>query len=257
MMRSIGILVLGCLLALPAAGATIRFGGVDAQSQYTGFSGPPGPDTPGVFTFNDTVNGANPGPEPGTVTTEENIAGLVGGRINLELFLDTSSYDPATDSLLDARFVGTGPTPEITIWDAGQTTLLLSFDVQFVDVVSASPFGGGALSLGDSPRGDPPQAVNSSLLVSGGSLAGAVGGIGTEAVLQLILSRPNPALPIAGFPFFNGYLNDSLTVGITTNPLSAVNWDIAIVPEPDTGILVGASLVVLGLLRRERLRRRR
>ncbi len=126
-----------------ATAAPIEIGGVDVQSQYTGFGRarptPTPPPTRACSRSTNSINGSNPNPEPGTVTTESQTLGLIGGRVEFEIMLDTSSFDPATGSLLDASFIGTGATPEIVIWDSTQTTVLLAFDVSFVDVAVFTP----------------------------------------------------------------------------------------------------------------------
>jgi len=248
------------LAAAPAGAVTISFSGIDAQSQYTGYSGPPGPDTPGIFTFDDTVNGANLAPEPGVVTAQHNIAGLLGGVINLEMMLDTTGgYDPATDQATIASFMGTGGN-EVTIWDATQTTLLLSFDLSYVDVRNISALGtvNNLVRLGDAEGSLVPN--RSLLTVTGGSLAGTVGGLGTQAVLDIVINDPNPALPddlasaVAGYP---GFWNDSFTSGIAggSTPEAGVNWAITIIPEPGTGSLLGLALLGLAGWRRSQRNR--
>ncbi len=84
---AIACLALGLGLS-PGQARAVAIGGTDAQSQYTGFA--PLLSDSGIFTFDDTLNGANPAPEPGTVTTADGagLAGLVGGVIDLELMLD-------------------------------------------------------------------------------------------------------------------------------------------------------------------------
>ncbi len=239
-----------------ATAAPIEIGGVDVQSQYTGFVPvPPDTDPPadaGVFTFYDSINGSNPNPEPGTVTTESQTLGLIGGRVELEIMLDTSSFDPATGSLLDASFIGTGATPEIVIWDSTQTTVLLAFDVSFVDVAVFTPEIPGLtdsiITLGDSVPDS--LGVLSSLSVVGGTLASAVGGEGTLAVLRLTISKPDPQVTVTNFV---GYLDDSFAVGIPGDPPTlGVNWEITIVPEPGTFLLVCGSLAAFAALSRRR-----
>jgi hypothetical protein len=234
-MKAVQVTLLGAAVAVmlgwaAAAGATpLRIDAVDAQSQYTGFN--PVVSDSGVFTFNDTFNGTNPSPERGTVTSSD-VAGLLSGRVDLEIVLDTTSYDPATSTPLGAPFVGTGPGAEIVIWDASETSVLLTFDVGFINVTSVAPFAMGTPNLDG-------YGVSSQLTVAGGSLAGAVGGIGTAAVLEIIVDSPSPQLT-TGTLF--GYLNDSFTVGIPDQP-PVGQVDIAIViPEPSVFVLGAAAL---------------
>jgi hypothetical protein len=247
-MKAVQAVLLAVALAVGAAstaGATpLRIDAVDVQSQYTGFS--PVVADSGVFTFNDTFNGTNPSPERGTVTASD-VAGLLSGRVDLEIVLDTSSFNPATSTPVGAPFVGTGPGPEIVIWDPTETTVLLAFDVDFIDVTVVAPFGDGSLTLGTPNL--PDYGLSSQLSVSGGTLAGTVGGIGTRAVLEIIIDSPSPQLTTANL---FGYLNDSFTVGIPGSP-PVGQVDIAIViPEPSVFALGATALVALVLRSRRR-----
>lgn len=232
-----------CLAGAPAGAVGIRIGGVDAQSQYTGFT--PVVSDSGVFTFNDTINGANPQAEAGVVTTSDLVGVPVGSVIDLEMMLDTSGFDPATDYLGGATFVGTGPGPEIQIWDSSRTTVLLAFDIDFVDVTGVLPsvFGGpDQFTIGNNQLGQ--LGIDSRITVAGGTLAGSVGGIGTEAVLEVFLSEPDPTIIAANI---NGYLNDDFVVVDQAPPSDAVTWDITIVPEPTALALLGVGLAGLTL----------
>jgi len=239
--RNLFPLALTGLLALaassPAAAAPIALGGVDARSEYTYNAG----TDVGVYTFADTLTG-----EAGTVTTAD-LGGFIGGRITLELLLDTTGFDPTTDNMLDAQFIGTGGN-EIVIWDATQTTTLLSFDVDFVDTVQFGIANGSSITIGENTVGG--VDVTSRLTVTGGTRAGDVGGIGSPAALKLTLNRPQPAVTLANF---QGYWGTSLiTVGNGYAPLSASNWDLLIIPEPGTLLLVGLGVAALAGVRRSR-----
>jgi hypothetical protein len=222
-------------LAAPAGAAPVAIGGVDARSQYTYSAGV------GIYTFDDTATSL-----PGTVTTESGIAGLIGGRITLEIKLDTASFNPATDGVLNARFIGTGPGSEIMIWDAALLTVLLSLDVDYIEVTQKAFGGGSSILVGLNLVED--LGVSSYLTVTGGTLAGDVGGIGTPAVIKLLLNRPQPALTTGNQA---AYFSQSLiTVGNGYAPTSASNWDLLIIPEPGTALLIGLGLVALAHGRR-------
>ncbi|MCP5059189.1 MAG: PEP-CTERM sorting domain-containing protein [bacterium] len=235
-------LALGAALVLVAGAAqAVSIGGTDAQSQYTASSG--------IFTFDDTVSGTA---ERGTVTTADNpaLAALVSGRIDLEIKLDTSGFNPATDLITGASFIGTGPAAEILIWDSTETIVLLSFDVTFVNVTNALPSEiappGGTIIVGNPVASS--YGTDSALTVAGGTMAAAAGGIGTQAVLHINISDPVPTFDLADL--FN-YLDSDFTVGLDVGPTSEVVWEIELlVPEPGTVLLLGMGIAVLASRRR-------
>ncbi|MGI9643989.1 MAG: PEP-CTERM sorting domain-containing protein [Ilumatobacteraceae bacterium] len=237
-----GVVAGALLLAAPTLAVSIT--GIDAQSQYDG--------TSGIFTFDDTLNGSNPNPEPGTVTTADNpaLAALVNGLIDLELELDTTGgFDPATDLFLDASFVGTGAGPEIVIWDSTGSTVLLAMDVSFVNVTNGLP-SEFAPPAGQIVVGNPSitsVGTDSLITVVGGTMAAAAGGIGTNGVLHLNIANPVPSFDLADF---NNWWSQDFTVGFNANPTSAIVWEIEFVPEPGTAILLGSALAALAGLRR-------
>jgi len=232
-------LVLGAALLLAAGAAqAVSLSGNDAQSQYTASNG--------VFTFADAPTGGNPNAERGTVTEVDNpaLADLLWGRIDLEIMLDTSDFDPANGLIIDASFIGTGPAPEVIIWDADENTVLLALDVSFVNVTTASPSmiapPGGIIIVGDPAPSS--VGIDSLLTVSGGSYADAAGGIGMQAVLHINISDPVPTFDVADL--YN-YLDSDFTVGFNTGPTSEIVWEIEFIPEPGTALLLGMGLVML------------
>ncbi|MGH0035052.1 MAG: PEP-CTERM sorting domain-containing protein [Myxococcota bacterium] len=244
------------MLLAPSLAQAVAIGGVDAQSQYTGYT--PVVGDSGVFTFEDTLNGTNPSPEPGTVTTADapGLAGLIGGAIDLEIMLDTSGFNPAAGNLLDASFLGTGAAPEIIIWDSpARNTVLLALDVDFVNVTQILPaFPPFIPCCGSFTIGQPEVSsygVQSQLQVVGGTFAAAAGGIGTGATLQIFISDPVPTLDNTNV---NSFLNDDFTVGFNVNPSSEVTWEINFVPEPGTTLLACSGLAGLAMAGRSRRR---
>lgn len=237
LMLSVAATAALALAASAASAAPVAIGGVDARSDYTYAAGV------GIYTFDDTATG-----EPGTVTTESGIAGLIGGRITLEIMLDTTSFNPATDGVLNASFVGTGPGSEIMIWDSALATVLLSLDVGYIEVTQRAFSSGSRISIGNNVASD--LGVTSYLTVTGGTRAGDVGGIGTPAVIKLLLNRPIPALTTGNEA---GYFSLSpITVGNGYAPLSASNWDLLVIPEPATALLLGLAMAALAHGRRRR-----
>jgi hypothetical protein len=242
------------LLVAPLSAHAVAIGGVDAQSQYLGFT--PVVADSGVFTFEDTLNGTNPAPEPGTVTTADGagLAGLIGGAIDLEIMLDTGSFNPATDNILNATFIGTGAGPEIIIWDSpARNTVLLALDVDFVNVTQILPsYPPFIPCCGSFTIGQPELStygVESQLAVTGGTYAAAVGGIGTGATLQIFISDPVPTFDST---VTTTYLNDDFTVGFNVNPSSEVTWELNFVPEPGTALLAAVGLAGLAMAGRSR-----
>ena len=233
-----------CVFALPSVASALLFhiGGTDAESQYTGAG--TGHADAGILTFDDSLNGNN-NPEPGVVTSSD-IAAFLGLSVAFEVVLGPDrriggAFDPATDNLKLARFVGTGGN-EFRFFDGAMT--LLSFDISYIDVSNATTAFAGVDPDGSITLGDPTETSTSSLLtVSGGSLNQLVGGVGTEARLQVQFVTITPA--ILNNANFKGYLNDNFSSGFGAQPISASTWDLTIIPEPSTAALMGFALLGL------------
>ena len=235
----------GALLALAAGGAgatTIKIGGTDAETQFNRV-GAPILKSPGVLTFDDEFNGFNSS-EPGVVTSADPVvAALLGKAVDFEVALDTSGFDPATGNVRNAAFIGTGAGPELMIRDGN--IVLLAFQVNFIKVSQAphsgSPLGSpdGKILLGN-PTADT-FGVSSNLTVAGGTLNLLVGGNGTHAVMELLMSSLNPEMTKALRN--SGYLDLNFTNGVGTSAVSAT-WNLEIdVPEPASAALLGMALV--------------
>ncbi len=240
---------LALLTANVASAVGIHIGGIDVETQY---NRPGAPVAGGILTFDDAFNGFNT-PEPGLVTTSD-LAALLGATVDFEVALDTSSFNPVTGDVRDAVYIGTGAAPEIFMMSG--STVLLSFDVDFIATSQAahsgSPLGrpDGRIVLGN-PELDQ-LGVASSLTVAGGTLNALVGGFGTPAVMEMLMSSLNPEMTQALRDA--GYLNLNFTNGVGTSA-ETTTWNITIIPEPSTAALLGFSL--LGMLAVVRRRARR
>jgi hypothetical protein len=231
----------------PALASSIQVGGTDAETQYT-YDG--NTDT-GILTFYDAFNGFNL-PENGVVTSSVQVPGLIGKDVMFEVMLDTSSFNATTGDVRDARFIGTGAGPELTIWDGA--TLLLALDVNFIEVSNAFRAGGivggadGTIQMGAFDAQT--YGVASALTVVGGTLNAAVGGIGTGAVMEVLMSSLNP--PMTKALLQSGYLGTNFSNGVGSTGVSTT-WNLAFVPEPQTVVLLAAAaLGALGAARRLR-----
>jgi hypothetical protein len=233
----LGALGLALVTAHAASAVPIHIGGTDAETQY---NRPGAPASAGILTFDDADNGYDAS-QPGRVTTSD-IAALIGADANLEVALDTSAFDPVTDSVSDAQFIGTGAMPEITLMSG--STVLLAFQVHLLDVQQALHSGSvlgrpdGKIALGN-PQLDQ-FGIASNLTVAGGTLNLLVGGVGTRAVMELLMSSLSPKMTLALRDA--GYLNLNFTNGVGTSQESST-WNITIVPEPSTAVLLGFALL--------------
>ena len=263
----------GVLFAAPATASIITITGADEDSQYVGAG--TGDPLAGLMTFTldgddsgfvSAVDGA--GDLTGTGFDPANISATeVRAWFSVELGPNQNPspgnggpFDPATDNVNKARFLGNGADFSIfTVVDpltpGGSNTpdeMLLIFDIDFVDVTASTKAQGlfdtdGSVSLGDPTE----TATSSSLTLVGGTMAAAFGGVGSSARLSVTYaSLSNPILKGGDR---NGYLNDDFTSGISV-PGQAPTWTLTIIPipEPGTASLLGLSLLVItGLARRQ------
>ena len=240
---------LALVTAQVAAAVPIHIGGIDAETQY---NRPGAPASAGILTFDDSDNGYDAS-QPGLVTTSD-IPALLGADVNLEVALDTSSFDPVTGDVRDAQFIGTGAMPEITLMSG--STALLAFQVHLLDVQQALHSGSalgkpdGKIALGN-PQLDQ-FGISSNLTVAGGTLNLLVGGVGTRAVMELLMSSLSPKMNLALRDA--GYLNLNFTNGVGTSQESST-WNITIVPEPSTAVLFGFALLGVVAAARRGVRR--
>jgi hypothetical protein len=260
-------LLAGAPLAAPAGAAVVHIGGVDSQSQ---FISPNAAVTPGLLSFNDTFNSVND-PEPGVVTSSD-LAGfdLLGAntRAWFNVFLSplqkngTSAFNPASTNINFASFNGVNDFA-FTLFEPMASDpnipvdILLTFSVTYIHVTNAAALVVGADPDGFIKLGNPSETATTSLLtVTGGALADLVGGIGTQARLEVFFVSPSPAIQRGTNPtgpYLTNYFNDDWTAGTNSPaPSSATTWNLTIIPEPSTAALLGFALVGLVALARRR-----
>ena len=262
----VGLALLGCALLAGSARATIDIGGIDAQSQFNNLSAS---TNPGLLTFNDSWSSTNQR-EPGVVTSSD-LGGFDLLGVNARAFFDVilsptrndgvTPFNPATDDINLASFAGATPTA-FTIFTPMSNTgsgqnipvdILLTFSISHIDVTNArqaSPIPGvdpdGLIKLGNPQLSD----TTSLLTVTGGSLANLVGGVGTQAHLEVLFVTPNPAILTKAQ--LSGYFNGNWTAGNASQPVSATTWNLTIVPEPSSAALLGLAMVGLVTVARRR-----
>lgn len=253
---SVGLLAVALLIAAPAAALEIHIGGIDANSQYTGFVG--APTGPGILTFDGNT------PELGRVTSYDLPAlNLIQGpnqaKVNFEAILGPISqlgvnFNPATDNVKQAIFLGTSG-PDFTILDPiDNMTVLLAFELNFIEVTGATKFVADTDPDGSILFGDPTAtATSSKLVLVGGTLNNLVGGIGTEARMEILMATLTP--PIMARADFKGYLNADFLSGVGAPPVATTTWNLTIIPEPSTAALLGFSLLGILAVARRRARR--
>lgn len=247
LMRFLGLVAMLSCLGTSAGATPVTLGGVDLLSSYTAPSGP----NPGILTFQDTPT------TPGLVDDAGGITGLdVGDNVWFEAALSdfrcngTTPFNAATNDIKQACFISSG-TPAFRITEAGTGILLLQLDLVKMKVgreVADNTIPtdtDGFINFGDFTAG----SNQSVLTVTGGSLAAAVGGIGSEAHLNIRMDTILPGLVTTSDPV--GYFNSNFTAGNGIASAQVV-WDLTIVPipEPGTGALVAFALVALSLGRR-------
>jgi len=261
---ALGLLVAALLIAAPAAALEIHIGGIDANSQYTGFKTdspdtPPPPLAAGILTFDDQFNEMNT-PELGRVTSYDLpalnlIQGGIQAKVHFEAVLGPLSqqginFIPKDENVKQAIFLGTSGA-DFTILDPiDNMTVLLAFELNFIEVTGATKALAGVDPDGSILLGDPTAtATSSKLVLTGGTLANLVGGVGTQARLEILMGTLTP--PILARADFTGYLNANFSSGVGSDPVATTVWNLTIIPEPSTAVLLGFSLLgVLAAARR-------
>lgn len=252
-----GLLAVALLIAAPAAALEIHIGGIDANTQYTGFVG--APTGAGILTFDDQFNQMNT-PELGRVTSYDLpalnlIQGAIQAEVDFEAILGPISqqgdnFIPKDDNVKQAIFLGTSG-PDFTIFDPlNSSVAALVFELNFIEVTGATKALAGVDPDGSILLGEPVVGATSSRLVLvGGTLNNLVGGVGSQARLEILMGTLTPG--ILARADFTGYLNASFLSGVGSDPVATTVWNLVIVPEPSTAVLLGFALLgVLAAARR-------
>jgi hypothetical protein len=258
--RAVAVAVVG-VLGLLLAGAAhalspVLIGGTDAQSSYEGYTD--AQPNAGVFTFFDAIVEATP--QKGFVDTPDpNFLSFVNATVDLDIVFDTSVCNPAACGMTFASFKGANAGADLIFWpEAGGPIPLLALEIDFIDVVQASPASGGNFAMGG-------QVINenlfgtSKLRIVGGSEAAAIIAFvgGNKAILRMDINKPKDntgdKIRTADLLSTGIWFNEDWTVGLPAIiPVGATNFDLVIVPEPGTAGLLGLSLVGLALHARRR-----
>jgi hypothetical protein len=269
--RGLGMLAFALLLAAPAAALEFHIGGNDRISQYYGFDG--SQPWPGLLTFQEPSNGSNPTPDLGSVTSEDLAGGgancslganvLCNAKVEFDAILGPISqqgvnFVPSTSNIKQAIFLGANVGADMVFIDPNDNvTVLLAFELNFIEVTQASKEllpqnPDGTILLGN-PTG---TADSSKLVLIGGTLNQLVGGVGSEARLQLLMDSLTPSILAKGD--FAGFLNGNFLSGAGGTPVLPTVFDMTIIaiPEPSTAALLGFSLLSLLALARRSSRRR-
>jgi hypothetical protein len=226
-MRSRLLCVLGFAGALlapaSASAAIIDIHGTDVTSSWTVGS-------PGIFT---TATGG----EALTVNPPSPTA-FAGKSLHIEMQMQGSETAITTGT----RFVGTPDgIPDIWIWDAGGPVLTLN--ITFVDVTSMNNQFGvfNVLNMG----GYDPGFTTNELVITGGSMANSLGGVGTKLSGLFNITIAGTVTP--GQRFANNFTTVSAVYDLYAQQA---------VPEPSTLLLLGGGLAGLVIRRRQQNRAR-
>lgn len=221
MTRKLGLLWIAVLLlAWPVASAASPILASDPVSQFTVSSG--------VFNTADGTGDAV-GEEPSI---------LLGTSVHVEAMLDGAGE---TAFSIGTRFVGTPDlVPDIWITDGSST--LLTADVVYVDVTNVS-LAGDSITIGNVDG----SFASSKITLTGGTLAGSFGGVGTQGELQLVLTDTSLGDLTAG----------SLGNLFQADFTSQTNITLAFVPEPLVAAQLALGFAGLVFLGRRRAARRR
>jgi hypothetical protein len=256
-----GLAATFALLVSAAAHAIspVFIGGTDAQSSYEGYTD--AQPNAGVFTFFDPAVEATP--QKGFVDTPDpNFLSFTNATVDLDIAFNTSVCDPSACAMTAASFEGANAGADMIFWPSGGGPMpLLALEVDYIDVVQATPVSGGNFAMGNQVIG-PNMYTTTRLRIVGGSEAAAiiahVGG--NKALLRLDVNKPKDntgdKIRAADLGPSGIWFNEDWTVGLPALiPVGATNFDLLIVPEPATAALLGFSLVGLGLHARARRRR--
>lgn len=213
---------LAVFLASGASASLIDIAGTDAE---TGFDA----TTKVLSSASDGI--------PGTVV-EPNSGTIFGADINWSIVMDGVEQF----ATIGTRFVGAN-VGSADVWITDPTTfdVLLTVEIQEIFVTNIVYGPAGVFSTSMNLGGIDSQVATgqSDVTITGGTLAGDFGGIGTSGLMFILLDTPSKA-----FSFFSPTFGSSFT-GQTNSQFNFLP-----VPEPSTGLLVGLPLIGIALWRK-------
>lgn len=162
---------------------------------------------------------------------------LFQGRMNWTLMLDTTE----SAFTIGTRFIG-GNASSNDVWftDITGATVLLTLEVNEIFVSNIVPGFAGSFATSINLGGIDPDVSSgqSSVTITGGTLANDFGGIGTSGLMFVLMDTPTKN-------FFPGAVFNS-----SFSAQSNTQFNFLPIPEPGTAVLVALPLLVGGLWRR-------
>ncbi|MCA9509255.1 MAG: hypothetical protein R3E88_06750 [Myxococcota bacterium] len=168
---------------------------------------------------------------------QPNTGALFQGKLNWTLQLDTVE-SPVT---IGTRFVGgNASSADVWITDVTGTTVLLALEVNEIFVSNIVPGFAGSFATSLNLGGIDPDVSSgqSSVTITGGTLAGDFGGIGTDGLMFVLMDTPTKN-------FFPGAVFNS-----SFSAQSNTQFHFLPVPEPGAGLLIGSALLALAVRER-------
>lgn len=211
------------LVASSASASLIDIAGTDA---VTGFDA-------GTKVLSSASDGI-----PGTVVLP-NTGTIFGADINFSIVMDGPEMFPVT---VGTRFIGANAgSADVWITDPVTFDVLLTIEVNEI-FVSNFVFGpAGVFSTSMNFGGIDPDVSSgqSDVTITGGTLAGDYGGVGTDGLMFILLDTPTKAFGFGGTTFSSSFTAQTNT-----------QFNFLPIPEPSTAVLLAGPLMGLGFWRR-------